>query len=364
MERRLAHVEKILEISPIEGADRIETATVLGWKVVVKKGDFKVGDMCVYVEIDSLLPAWEAFEFMAPRKYRVRTIKLRKQISQGICFPMSILPDDPEGRSESDDVTEDLGITKYERPVKGTQRTWSKRKPKWWEKILRWFGFNPDLSVRPQGFPHYVPKTDEERVQNVPAVLKEIQDVPCYVTVKVDGTSATFSKKGSTYLVCSRNRASSKRERIFENAGSNVYWRIYEKLGIRAILERAGNIAIQGEIAGPGVQKNHLGLKEPTLFVFDVWDIDKQQYFTLDEMETFCLVNHLTMVDLATYTPGWPPSTVDEALEMAKGKYPNGHHREGIVIRACDNRMAKTCGLGRLSFKVVNNDYLLSEDDG
>jgi len=114
--RKLASIQKIRALTPIEGADAIEMATVLGWQLVVKKGEFQAGGLCVYCEIDSILPARPEFEFLKPRGMRIKTIRLRGQISQGICFPLSILP---EGSpiEEGADVTEILGIAKWEMPI-------------------------------------------------------------------------------------------------------------------------------------------------------------------------------------------------------------------------------------------------------
>ena len=147
--RKLASIQHIKNLEPIEGADAIEKATVLGWQVVVKKGEYKVGDLTVYIEIDSLLPETSDFEFMRKNKFRVRTIRLRGQVSQGICFQPSILPPDFI-LDEDADCTEALGIVKYEPPVPAHLAGIAKGR-----------------------FPGFIPKTDETRVQVLQEVLEK-----------------------------------------------------------------------------------------------------------------------------------------------------------------------------------------------
>jgi RNA ligase (TIGR02306 family) len=341
MERKLASVQKVADVQPIEGADKIEVATILGWKVVVLKGDFRPGDLCVYCEIDSVLPDKPEFEFLRPKKFRVKTIKLKGQISQGIAFPMSILPPHPEPYNEymvGDDVTEIMGVTKFEIPIP------------------------THLSGEIKGaFPGIVPKTDETRIQSAPGLLEEIKGLPVYITQKVDGTSATFLKYDGEVLVCSRN------VNLKESEG-NAYWKVYrDNPGLQKAVEEAvypvmgGPLAIQGEVAGPGIQGNPMGLKELKLFVFNVYSIAEHKYLNFDEVVAFCKVYGLDMVPiLLTTTPF--DFTLEQLLEMAKGKYPSGKNQEGIVIRPMVEKVSKALDYGRMSFKVVNNDYLLKDE--
>jgi len=166
--RKLASIQRIKSLERIDGADAIEKATVLGWQLVVKKGEFNVGDLCVYCEIDSQMPDRPEFEFLKPRGMRIRTIRLRGQVSQGICFPLSILP---EGITlgEGADCTDVLGISKYEPPI-----------PACLNGIVK------------GAFPGFIPKTDETRVQVLQHILDEFEGARCYVTEKLDGTSCTF----------------------------------------------------------------------------------------------------------------------------------------------------------------------------
>ncbi|HEX9972761.1 MAG TPA: RNA ligase (ATP), partial [bacterium] len=144
--RKLATIQKIKNLEPIPEADKIEKATVLGWQLVVKKGDFKVGDHCVYCEIDSVLPEKPEYEFLRPRKFRIKTAKLRGQISQGIAFPIGAIKELANVEiKEGLDVTEIIGVQKYEPP--------------------------PAVMMSGQvkgGFPGFIPKTDEMRIQSVP----------------------------------------------------------------------------------------------------------------------------------------------------------------------------------------------------
>ena len=179
--RNLASIQRIKALEPIEGADVIEKATVLGWQLVVKKNEFKVGDLCVYCEIDSIMPNKPEFAFLEPRKFRIKTVKLKGQISQGICFPLSILPEDcviEEGK----DVTDIIGVEKYE-PYIPAQLA----------------------GIMKGNFPSFLQKTDETRVQNLEEELNEHHGELSYITEKLDGSSATYYLNNGEFGVCSRN---------------------------------------------------------------------------------------------------------------------------------------------------------------
>jgi RNA ligase (TIGR02306 family) len=138
---KLASIQKIINLTPIDGADLIEKATVLGWEVVVKKGEFKIGELCVYIQIDTVVPETEQFEFLRDRKFRVRTIKLRKQISQGLLIPIS--KNWKAGLCEGDDVTGYVGVKKYEKPDNNPERYEKPRMPKkWYKKWIYIFKYN------------------------------------------------------------------------------------------------------------------------------------------------------------------------------------------------------------------------------
>ena len=254
--RKLASVQTVNAVEPIPNADAIERVRVLGWWVVSKKGEYRPGDRLVYCEIDSLLPERPEFEFLrassfkparpddgAPAGFRVKTVKLRGQVSQGICFPLAILPPGaPTG--EGADVTELLGVHKWEPPVP--------------------VGMGGNVKG---GFPGFLPKTDETRVQVLEPVLQRHRGKTFYVTEKLDGTSFTAFLRRGEFGVCSRNLW------MDEADESNVLACVAGGLKLdgklRAARERLGHdVAIQAEVIGPGIQKNKYGLKEVGLRVF------------------------------------------------------------------------------------------------
>lgn len=218
MERKLASVQRVLSVEPIENADSIEKVNVLGWHCVAKKGEFKTGALCIYCEVDSLIPDKPEFEFLKDRGYRIRTIKLRGQVSQGICFPVDILPSIPEVK-EGDDVTELLGITKYEKPIPLS------------------------LSGQVEGyFPGFIPKTDEIRIQSVPEVLTRNAGKTCYITEKVDGCSITVWLHNGEFGVASCNLR-------YKESDSNIWWVAAKNCDIENKLRKLNrNLALQGEV--------------------------------------------------------------------------------------------------------------------
>lgn len=344
MKRKLASIQLISDLQPIEGADRIVQATVMGWNVVVKKEEFEVGDRCVFFEIDSILPDGKPWaEFMRSRKFRVKTCKLRGVLSQGLALPMSILEgaSNPnrrfwdwirrrDGWRVGDDATEFLKIEKHggAKAAKGS-------------------GFKS--GSRAGNFPSFIPKTDEIRVQSAMHLLDYIDGRDIYATVKCDGTSATFFNLDGKFGVCSRNRE--------VKPGDNVYWQMAEAYMLRD--EIPDGFAVQGEICGPKIQKNRLRLESVDLFVFDVFNIKAGKYLSLRELQEFCRDHNLKMVPLELESPGDDclfDRSLGAWLERAKGKYSyTTVNREGIVVRTVEGR--------RVSFKVLNNDYLLKEED-
>jgi RNA ligase (TIGR02306 family) len=248
MERKLASIQRVLKIEPIPNADAIELARVNGWQCVVKKGEFEAGDLGLFLEIDSVPPDNETFNFLWQRKakegeplperterpgnFRLRTVKLRGALSQGLLLPLSIF--DFGEVTEGENVTEALGVIKYEPPVSVQQSSSEFRAP----------------------FPAFIPKTDEMRVQSVPEVLDEIRGLPYVATLKYDGSSSTFyiDPFDNEFHACSRNQS------VLE--GNSFYWRAARKYDLETILRAEPNFAIQGEVCGPGIQKNRLNLKD------------------------------------------------------------------------------------------------------
>lgn len=338
MERKLASIQVIADIRPIEGADAIEVARINNWDVVVAKNvGHKVGDHVVYCEIDSFLPIREEFEFLRKSSYkkmgdqegfRLKTIRLRGQVSQGLILPMSIFGDFGWTAYEGLDVTQKLGIVKYEPPVPA------------------------ELAGKVKGyFPSFIRKTDEERVQNL---VKEYaqwveQDMDFYVTEKLDGSSATYYYKDGVFGVCSRNLE------LLET-DDNTFWKVARELDLEEKLASTGrNLCLQGELIGEGIQGNPYKLKGQTVRFYNIFDIDTQEYYGLPmflatmqhelKLETVPFLTNLTMK---------LPKTIDEMLAYADGKSalnPN-FDREGVVVRSMDRK---------ISFKAISNTFLLKE---
>jgi RNA ligase (TIGR02306 family) len=325
--RKLASIQKIKALEAIEGADAIERATVLGWHLVVKKGEFEVGDMVVYCEVDSVMPDKPEFEFLKPRGMRIKTIRLRGQISQGICFPLSILPPDYP-IYEGADCTEILGVKKYEEKIPAC------------------------LSGVAKGiFPYFIPKTDETRVQNLQKDLDKNKGQRCYVAEKLDGSSVTFYMKDGVFGVCSRNLD------LMEDA-ENSFWKIAREMMIEEKLRPLGkNVAIQGELIGEGIQGNKLKIKGQTVRFFNVYDIDKSSYLGFSDFKRLVEGIGLETVPIidADYVL---EDDIDSIIRMATAKSQMNKDvwAEGIVIRSLEGDSEDK---KRLSFKAINPEFLL-----
>lgn len=358
-ERKLATVRKIDKILPIENADNLELAIIGGWQCVVKKGEFKDGDLCVYIEIDSIVPDTPYFEFMKSRKFRVKTIKLRGQLSQGLVVPYSKI-----GRGicvEGKDVTKELGITKYisssEREVYQTP----KKKVSAFVKFMcryEWYRKMFPTKAR-KVWPQWISKTDEERVQNISAKLSVWNEkkIRVVLTEKLDGCSATYFVKkkwfGYEFGVCSRNIWLQKED-------NSVWWDVARKFSIRNSLTTFAKnndlktAVIQGEIIGPhvgnGCGYNLYGCSEDMFFVFNMF-MDKKplSYF---EMALYCQGNFALPTvpyvgnDIVQATA---QSYIDRALGIS---YLADTQREGIVVRD------ELTNGDVVSFKAINNEFL------
>jgi len=329
--RKLVSIQRIKNLEPIEGADAIEKATVLGWELVVKKGEFQIGDLCVYCEIDSLMPDKPAFEFLKPRGMRIKTIRLRGQISQGICFPLALLPANTP-IEEDVEVTEMLGITKYEPPIPA------------------------QLSGQVEGlFPSFLPKTDETRVQVLQKLLDMYAGKAFYVAEKLDGSSVTYYLRDGKFGVCSRNLA-------FIEDDKNSLWKVAKSMDIEAKLRSIGqNLALQGEIIGEGIQSNKYKIKGQTVRFFNAIDIDKYAYLSFDDFMALMLELDLPTVPIldAQYTLSNDIPTL-VALATRRSMLLPATWAEGIVMRPL---IEKRETLGRVSFKAINPEFLLKYGD-
>jgi RNA ligase (TIGR02306 family) len=343
MERKLASIRRISDLSPIEGADKIELATIDGWKVVVAKDvNHKVGDLIVYCEVDSFLPIEPEFEFLRKSSYkkmadgnegfRLKTIRLRGQISQGLILPLKEAydvfkrntPNMDMAWFEGLDVTEMLNIVKYEPPIPA------------------------QLAGQVKGnFPSFLKKTDEERVQNLTKEYPIYKLAKFYVTEKLDGSSVTYYVKDGVFGVCSRNLD------LLEDV-NNSMWKFAIESGLRdKLVGLEKNIAVQGEIIGEGIQGNPYQRIGQTVRIFNGFDIDKYDYLSLDdllELTKILEVKTVPILDLDFTLP----ETIDELLLMAEGKSVLNikTEREGIVIRSHDRK---------ISFKAISNKFLLNE---
>lgn len=337
MERKLAHIETIAEILPHTNADSLEIARVLGWTCVVLKGQFQAGQQIVFIEPDAILPEGKPeWEFMRNKGFRIKTIRLRGVVSQGLVFPLSILDGEAElphpPHEIGDDVTVLLGITKYEPYVPA------------------------QLAGTVKGnFPSFLHKTDELRLQGVPGILYRHQNKKFYVTEKLDGSSMTVYFKDGDFGVCSRNLDLTETE-------GNSYWKIARELDLESKLKLYGhNLSLQGELVGQGVQKNKYGLSNLRFFLFNIFNIDTAEYLPYAEFVTLAALLGLETVPVIS-TDYVLSETVDEMVAFSKGKsvLTKTAEREGLVFRPLIEEWDEDTG--RLSFKVINPDFLLKHD--
>lgn len=336
--RKLASIQIIQNIEPIPNADAIDVATVLGWRVVVKKNEFKVGDLVVYCEIDSLFPNKPEFAFLESKHFRIKTVKFRGQISQGIVFPISILPHDyllSHNLCIGDDVTEVIGVTKYEAPIP------------------------VHLSGMIKGsFPAFLIKTDETRIQSVPSVLDRHKGKIFIVSEKLDGTSMTTYLRDGEFGVCSRNME-------LKEEGDTAYWKVARDLALVDKMKCLGfNVSFQGELIGWGIQGNKYKLPPNTLAfkIFSVFNIDTYKFISYAEYAPWLMEMKLETVPIVD-SAFQLNHTVEELLKHAEGKSAlcKDTEREGNVYRPLIEE--RDDELGRLSFKVISNRFLLKNGE-
>ena len=347
MSRKLASIQKIWNIEPIEGADRIELAHVLGWQCVVNKGQFKPMDLAVYFEIDSFLPIRTEFEFMRSSSYknsdilgegfRLRTQRFKGQISQGLLLPVSNFPEIPESSEVGTDVTELLGIKKWEIEEKATTG-------------------GTVIGTLPPMIPH----TDETRVQADPEIIKAFTGLEYYISTKMDGSSHSIGIDENGFHVTGHNYE-------YKDDGSSSFYNLVNERGYKEKLEAyvskhgLDSLTIQGELCAPGIQKNRLKLIRPEWYVFTVMVNGKR--VGLRRMQEICselAFNTVPIEEIDTDLPSKYP-TVEALLERADGEYPNGGKKEGIVIRPTEPVYCELISAA-LSMKVVSNKYLLKNE--
>lgn len=364
--RQVASVQKIINLQPIEGKDKIELATVLGWTVVTQKGEFKVGDLCVYIEPDTLLPEKPEYEFLRKRCYskkfggfRIKVMKLGSVYSQGIVFPYN-----GKGK-EGDDVSKELGIKAYdldELSEKGKPAV----KNNWFKRFLIKIGLIK-FNRKTQSFPAFAIKSDETRLQAIPEVLDYIKDKDIYITEKLDGCSAFyFYYKGKTG-VCSRNVWLIKGKKGGYDNGQ--YFEVEEKYNILNKLikyckENKINIGIQGEIIGTGIQGNKYKLTNKEFFVYQIQDLDNNCFIPYEKMLEIC--KQLELKTVPVIINYQTPETIEEWVNLSIGKSTiTDIQREGIVVRTKQEYIGNKLKTvkKRLSFKVINPEFLLEDKD-
>ena len=355
---KLATIEKIHSIRPHPNkeVERLEVGKVKEWPVVVPKGQFHDGDLVVFIQIDSIVPSTNTyFKFMERQKFKVWSAKFKGAPSQGLVCPLSVLSiskdglagmaiklikegptlnmDNPLELKEGDDVTETLGIIKYEKPL--------------------------DVSMcgdAKGGFPtHLIPITDEDNLLNNPATLNEFQGEECYLTVKADGSSMTVIHDNGEVRVCSR--------RLEQKEGTG-FWKIAEKYDLPNKLKAqlALNIAIQAEACGGKIQGNPLGLSEPSMFVFNVKDISTGKWYGWEELKSICSLFKIPSVILVCepfiFDDTWNIAKLQEIANKVTYTTANGEVKkgEGIVLRPTKPKYSSILGK-LLSVKILNQEY-------
>lgn len=343
--RKLASLRRVKGKASIDGADKIELVWIGGWQVVAKRKEFEKGDLCVYFEIDSFLPEREEFEFLRSSSFRridglgegfrLKTIKLRGQISQGLALPLTSFPSiDFSSMQEGADLTKLLGVRKYDLPI---------------------VPVTSSTVLKKGNFPAFLRQTDQERIQNC---FDDIQGAPALldaeyeITLKMDGSSMTAYFRDGEFGVCSRNIE-------LKDAETNNFWNAARTYHMEARLRRLGrNIALQGELMGPGIQKNRERFTLFKFFLFDVFDIDEHRLLlpgeraaVLAALNTDDLgmpIVNCPIIDAAGHVNVFP--TIKEALDFAERPSLVHPIAEGVVFK----HLTKS-----YSFKIISNKYLL-----
>ena len=323
------YIGQIQELIQIPGAEKIESAIVNcgkggKWQGCVQKQTFSVGDKCMVFLQDSILPEIPEFEHMRKHRFRVRMCRFLKTPSEVLISPIapsSSMEELPIGEEISDIV----GVTKYEKPI--------------------------SISIAGEckgNFPSFIPKTDEVNFQTIPDLIKDYIGYPCWITLKYDGTSATFYHRDGEVGVCSRNLEK-------KLTSQDVYNRIDKEYRITQQLQESNlNYAIQGEIYGPGIQKNPLGVSQLSFACFDIYDIDTHKYLLPFEREELLDRFGIPSVKLI-YQTVWLYTDFEQIRTLADQNLSNGKPAEGVVVRIYDH--SKEFLDNRISFKIINLNY-------
>lgn len=379
--RELVFIKTITALNPIKDADRIEEAIIdNGWPVVVKKGEFKVGDKCVFFEIDSLIPVSDPrFKFLekTAKEYngilaaRLRTVRLKKTLSQGLALPLTDFPE----LATSKDYAATLKVVKYVDPNEAEPEvkvlTWRDTLLKYLPVPIRKRVYKYLFQKTSGNFPSFVKVTDQCRCQRMSRFFEdEFNLTQKYeITIKEDGSSLTCYRKGNEIGVCSRERTVWNEKIGFWNFLSkkksihNEWYDVaYEKGLVSAVKKLGKNIAVQGEFIGPKKNGNRAQRKEHDIYIFDIWDIDKQMYVGVDErreivaklIELGYKGKHVHVVAEGTLKE-LDLDTIPKLLNLAAiTKFPGIEHLiEGVVVKRWD---------GQVSFKAISNEYLIKHN--
>jgi RNA ligase (TIGR02306 family) len=337
MTRKMATIRKIDSIRDIPGADSIECCTLGGWNVVTRKGEYTAGDLAVYCEIDSFIPTAIAPFLTKPGHYaktfegvegeRLRTAKLRGQLSQGLLLDLNVVLNFNLFLDEGDDVSELLGIVKYEAPIPAA------------------------LAGEVKGmFPSVIPKTDQERIQNLSVELEQwkSEGLTWEVTEKLDGSSMTVYIINDEVGVCSRNLD------LKPNPDNSLWATAYKNEIDVKLIQSLANLAIQGELIGNGIQGNKYKMRGQEFYVYDIYDIDAGRYFTPTERAGYCKAWDIKHVPVFKSAFMLTTESVADLLQMAEAKSVmgdiTGPEQEGLVFK---------CHQKQVSFKVISNKFLL-----
>jgi hypothetical protein len=360
--RKLVSIRRISKLEPIANADLIELARVDGWQTVVKVGEFKVGDYCVFFEIDSFLPTnQDAFRFLENKAItwngkhgaRLRTMKLRGVLSQGLALPVSLFESQfkamlDHARNNSPNKEE---FDWYLENVIDAPDILNDMDMASWLGVDKWEPYIPaQLAGTVKGnFPAFLRKTDQERIQNLWYDVKSRMD-EYEITIKMEGSSMTVYIKDGEFGVCSRNLELKEEE-------TNAFWKVANELKIKDKLYYCNldNIAIQGELMGEGVQGNNEKFTGTHFFVYDIYEIKIGKYMDAYKRESIVKklqLNHVPVLKFSTFDF----DTMEQALLFADGpSYNNNVKREGVVFKSLNDP--------NFSFKIISNEYLLKNGD-
>ncbi len=368
--RQLASIQKIINLQPIEGKDKIELATILGWSVVVQKGEFNIDSLCVYIEPDTLLPEREEFEFLRKRCYskkfggfRIKVMKLGTTYSQGIVFPYSLV----EKGKEGDDVSKELGIKAYDLDELTANKQIKQFKYNWFQRLLIRLGIKK-FNKKSQSFPSFAMKSDETRLQAIPKVLDYIKDKEIVITEKLDGQSGFFFYHKGKTGVCSRNiwliknkQGGYDQEQFFE---IEQKYDIINKL-IDYCKKNKVNLGIQGEIIGTGIQGNKYKLQDKQFYIYQIQDLDTKTFLNYYRLIDIC--NELNLTPVPLLFKGIANNTIEQWINYSidTSVINNKVQREGIVVRTTEEIQIPHIQTvnQRASFKVINPEFLLGEKD-